>query len=287
MLPAREEDVQKADASLAAAMSELAKAAADRLKFVKQMGTLLAQLAGEASRAEPAVMEYLGKRGWHVDYGFPLVCFSQIEKLIVAGHHAKVDEVMSGIICGEFDAVENKVCKRFPDRETIVRDAFEAHRQAKYTLSIPTLLPQIDGIGRETLGMSTNQFFRQWARQEAIEAKLAPQVGAGSSLLKQIVKKSSMEETTRDRNNLQEKDPWFGPLNRHGVIHGVDTDYPSEANSLRCVLLLAYLLDVDEFLHKRLPNQQARLRESDLRYEEMLARLPSELAVVAAQCVAG
>jgi hypothetical protein len=42
--------------------------------------------------------------------------------------------------------------------------------------------------------------------------------------------------------------PHYGPLNRHGVLHGIDLDYPTESNSLRAILLMIYLLDMTEFL---------------------------------------
>ncbi|MFL5339262.1 MAG: hypothetical protein ACJ8F7_03765 [Gemmataceae bacterium] len=76
--------------------------------------------------------------------------------------------------------------------------------------------------------------------------------------------KTSIEVDTRQRDERRETDEWFGPLNRHGVLHGLDTDYPSEANSLRCVLLLRYLLDFEHILKEKIPEELAEWqRRSD------------------------
>ena len=55
-----------------------------------------------------------------------------------------------------------------------------------------------------------------------------------------------------------------GAMNRHGVLHGRDVRYPSEANSLRVVLLIAYLIEVHELLlgHEKYVRECNRLIDS-------------------------
>lgn len=38
------------------------------------------------------------------------------------------------------------------------------------------------------------------------------------------------------------------PLNRHGVVHGIDQDYGTESNSLRATMLIGYLVMVSHLL---------------------------------------
>jgi hypothetical protein len=52
----------------------------------------------------------------------------------------------------------------------------------------------------------------------------------------------------------------------------MDTDYATEANSLRCVLLLRYLLDVDRILQKDIPEHVAKLNTL---WEDAFAEKPS------------
>ena len=42
------------------------------------------------------------------------------------------------------------------------------------------------------------------------------------------------------------------PLNRHAILHGHDVNYATEANSLRCILLLDYVCGVHLILQDEL-----------------------------------
>jgi hypothetical protein len=78
-------------------------------------------------------------------------------------------------------------------------------------------------------------------------------------MLEPLFYKTSLAVRTDKRDERQRSEPWFGPLNRHGVLHGLDTDYATEENSLRTVILLQYLLDVDRILREDLPERLAEL----------------------------
>jgi hypothetical protein len=232
-----------------------------------------------AAKAGPRVFPYLAERGWHATYSFPVLTFVRLDGLIQDGKDDEADEVMCALTRERLGLVEDEACKRFPDRESILRDALEAHRNGKYTLSIPALMAQADGIGCEVMGIS-RQFFKLKNRSHALQAKLSAMTFRGQSispwgvrrtLLEPLSKESSLEVDTMKRDSLLRSGRYCCPLNRHGVQHGLDLDYPTEANSLRCVNLLEYLLDVDRILQRDHPDEVAALNRM---WEEALSDPP-------------
>ncbi len=135
-------------------------------------------------------------------------------------------------------------------------------------LYVPALLSaacQADGIGCKIPGLP-RQFFPHKTRRDAIE-KLSgfnlsdPPKGVEQQRLHALSVQLSVAVDTNDRDKRQATEPWYGPLNRHGVLHGHDTDYETGENPLRCVLLLQYLLDADKILREHLPKRRAFLAE--------------------------
>jgi hypothetical protein len=214
-------------------------------------------------------MAYLIDRGWFVTMDLPLGWFIAIEESRLAGRHDKADDAMCEFARRQVDDTERRLRERLPDRTAILADAFAAHREGRYALSIPVMLAQADGIGREILGVP-RQFFSPKKRSDALKDRLAAfelfgrsytPWGVFADMLGQLDRKVSLEEDTDQRDARRLTDDWFGPLNRHGVLHGLDTDYPNEANSLRCVLLLRYLLDADRILEKDIPERIEELNK--------------------------
>jgi hypothetical protein len=227
----------------------------------------LVEMIQQSAQAKPAVMPYLIDRGWFVTMDLPLGYFVALEESRLAGRHDEADAAMCRFAREQVNDTERRLGERFPLRTAILADAFAAHREGRHALSIPVLLAQADGIGREILGGS-RQFFNTTKRSKALKDRLAafeligrPYTpwGVVADMLGQLDRKISIEEDTDLRDARKMTDDWFGPLNRHGVLHGLDIDYPSEANSLRCVLLLRYLLDTDRLLRQDIPERIAEL----------------------------
>jgi hypothetical protein len=122
----------------------------------------------------------------------------------------------------------------FKDREQIVRDAMAAHRFGQCTLTIPALLPLVEGLSAEIAGDAAGKqnvvkaVAREWkAREQELWTELYSDV-----VLNVIYK-------TYDFT----KDP--APyLNRNGILHGRVPDYGTELNSLRVFLFLDCVADL-------------------------------------------
>ena len=110
------------------------------------------------------------------------------------------------------DDIESNLRSTFPNRADILGDAFEAHRQEKYNLSVPLLLIQADGIWLDRC--SRNLFY-----------------GGVNSAVKDLVNKVP-DKTIRElvgalshsslplALSAKGRSSEFSELNRHQVLHG-------------------------------------------------------------------
>ena len=140
----------------------------------------------------------------------------------------------------------------FANRMHVIRDALEAHMEGKYTLSVPALLPLVEGILTEIVG-------RRATRAEGISGWA---VNAIQSMYMDMFHESSKDALvafvsgSSVYGNIDAA--YFTPstfptwlanqgldgqqiLQRHAILHGVQTDYNSKENSLRAFLILDVL----------------------------------------------
>jgi hypothetical protein len=114
------------------------------------------------------------------------------------------------------------------NRETIIQDAFSAHREGRFSLSVPSLLPLAEGLSAEIAGTTVgNQnvvkaVAREWKEREA---EVWSQVFA-----------DVIEQTIYRRYDFEADPAPF--LSRHGILHGRVPDYATAINSVRVFLLI-------------------------------------------------
>jgi len=146
----------------------------------------------------------------------------------------------------------------FQSRMTIIEDALEAHIAGKYTLSIPTLLPLIEGVAREYALMNgiltaiqtpkgeklpklKPKDFRELIRK--LHYRRKPLCGISAYRDDRLFENFLVEILWQDTSKL--RDPLIA--NRHIVLHNLRNDYADEVFSLKlfCVLdRLALLTDI-------------------------------------------
>lgn len=213
--------------------------------LVRDLTPLLERLSklSPSAEAERKVLAYLARRGWHICNDLPL---SGLRKLMAWADESaddKIDDYMVAFARSMVEDTEHACVPLAPSRAAILREAFAAHRETRFALSIPTMLAQADGIYRDLVGgglFTTKNGVPTSAKHVEERLARADEVMALTlrSFLEPLLSGSSLAE------------PWWRAerFGRHGVLHGVDTTYPTEQNSLRCVLLLAYLCDVSKQL---------------------------------------
>lgn len=137
----------------------------------------------------------------------------------------------------------------FYGRMETIRDALDAHIHRKFTLSIPTLLPLIEGIACEYTSKkagSSSKLLKEIIEDESYTTFL-PSVSKQLflSLIDNIVFFGNIgDELTMEKypkflieNGVKESEC----LNRHAILHGIQKNYASEINSLKVFLILDML----------------------------------------------
>jgi hypothetical protein len=137
--------------------------------------------------------------------------------------------------------IEESLVADYPKRAVIMKRAFDAVRANDYVVSIPLMLMQADGIGREIIAANMPGFSVTSKRpdfKQKIESFIS--VTEGDFLYTTEIFKVILDNIPI---NVSERDPLLKPsvLNRNSILHGLDTDYYTELNALRAVSWIDYV----------------------------------------------
>jgi hypothetical protein len=219
--------------------------AAELIRQIKakiQADTVKLSVAARKFKAGlPGKLRTLAMNGWFI-YGFrtPSRVIYPIASSFEAGRLDEANKAM----CWHFDKVapdiEADLSKRFSNRASILKKAFEAHKAGNYELSIPVFLAQADGIGREALGKNIPSIYTQRPDKkakirEAIHLFESEAV-LGSEFLDMLLIKMPLNASENDTALLGR-----GVINRNEILHGTNTDYASFLNSCRAISWLDYV----------------------------------------------
>ena len=181
--------------------------------------------------------EFLLDRSWYLSLDIPLALALELLGLVEAGEVERVEELLAEWARENLADIELSLIAQYPNRRRIFEDAFNAHREGRFTLSIPTLLAQVDGLSHE---LWQAPFFCARESTPLVEKRLE-QFDERSALrdwLRPLTQKGSLRENTR---HLPKDRVTF---NRHLVMHGLRPDYASEIDSLKCIALLEFVRSV-------------------------------------------
>jgi len=117
-------------------------------------------------------------------------------------------------------------------RIKILKEVVTAHIEGRFELSIPSILPQIEGIVADINKHAGRMNFTK--SKEYVESMLAR-----NSRFDRIGKEFFLS-ILHDKFEWQDSIPF---LSRNAILHGADTNYASEANSLRLILMFDFLQD--------------------------------------------
>ena len=178
----------------------------------------------------------------------------ELLRLVDADDPAGVDAHMADLVQASLDEIVADIAKKFPDRSKIVEQVVRAFEQGDFELAVLGALSQADGITYEILGVSA--FGKRDGRPATSPHAEALRAAAGSGNLDwelidldPLIDGSSLLISTAARDQGRALDPHFGPLNRHGALHGLDHGYGSRENALRAFSALGYFLGLRELLN--------------------------------------
>ena len=173
----------------------------------------------------------LACRGWFLGPRFPVGTIPQLGSAVEITP-SDVDEVVARHVRQHLNDIEAALIGFYPRRTYLFEEAFWAHREGRYSLSIQAFLTQADGIFCDRFG--THLFHK--GSKEAVSTFSSEVRGRFfRATLHPLTQFIPLWEDTRC---LDDK---FEGLNRHQVLHGMKVDYNTELNSLQAVSLLDYL----------------------------------------------
>jgi hypothetical protein len=193
-----------------------------------------------------SIVPYLADRSWCFYMYLPADDAKELKRLLDEGAHEKIEQHMIGLAKEYTDGIRQRIQKDWRHRAEILNDAFDAHERGLYSLSIPTMLAQADGVCREIFSAL---FFTKKGKEQ-LKRKLADLLtyrSATDVFFELLYGDTALSEDTSMRNAKRKKNPQHGPLNRNGVLHGLDIDYDTQANSFRAIVLLGYLQQMEMF----------------------------------------
>ena len=170
--------------------------------------------------------------GWYIDPEMPWTAPTKCADALSEGNKNEVVEALIEYYQKRVESIELKLKSSYKQREQVLHDAFNAHREGKYNLSIPVFLAQADGMWWDkyetnlSIKIDRNNEFPRI--KSHIKEELYSTIGL---LLKPIPLFKSKSG----------RDGTFDELNRHQVLHGEVTDYGTEQNSLKMISFLSYL----------------------------------------------
>lgn len=171
----------------------------------------------------------LMQAGWAIDPDKPILFVRLAQGEFGDGH--TTEAWVAGHFESRLDEIQSALANRHPERAVILLDAFDAHRRGLYTLSVPVLLAQADGIVGD-------RYERKQLFSKSQQHGLASQIngmdpGQLSTMWTEIL--SGDAEVS---SNVRDLPVGFSGLNRHSVLHGTDLEYGTKENSLKAVSML-------------------------------------------------
>ena len=146
-----------------------------------------------------------------------------------------VEGLLIKVFRDKLTSIESELIDLYPERQHLLRQGFEAHRQEQYGLSILIFLSQADGIANDKLSISV---FEKKERKKIWGSDEIPEQPAAISSAFRLLFKEDTLPIWVSKNN---RSSTFCGFNRHQVMHGESTNYDTERNSLKAVSFLCWL----------------------------------------------
>lgn len=207
----------------------------EHLETFKEIGERLKEYA----KKTPEYFLLIAQHGWFIDLESEMnlptkvVYEIQDEKLEIA------NKLLVDYYKENFSQIFDKLIKRHPNRKEILTQIVSAYKNGNYSLLIPSVLTQVDGI---CFDFTKRKFFIKEKKN-----KYLPQVSseleksAGTFLDLYL---SPLQNQTPIMVREQDISKFPCPLNRHVILHGISANYGTEVNSLKVISLLKYVSDL-------------------------------------------
>lgn len=175
----------------------------------------------------------LAEAGWYLDPEMDMHDIVHFKEDLENGTVKEVNDELAFHFLSSLDRIEEALCADHPARAHLIKEAFAAHREGRYSLSIPALFAQADGICYDLTGSHyfTGKGINRLAK------RLDPET-LERAYLEPLLRTIPIADSSRQR---RAKIP---QLNRHAVMHGESTDFASEQNGLKAISFVNFVSHV-------------------------------------------
>lgn len=226
-------------------------------QYAEQMESIvegLKNLPEEVKTAQRKLME----QGWYMPDNISIPNIRSIKDMT----DEEIEEMMFRYAKFEFTELRKRVEENFPKRRYVLESAFKAHEEGIYNLCIPVFLAQADGMANDIFAepaesdrfTNVSMFRTRKGKPDTADrwkSKMSRNIDRDSVTYQHLFSPldaiSNIQENTRVRDARNKNTTGYSLLNRHGVIHGIDVDYGTEGNSLRCIMILSYIISLNEY----------------------------------------
>ena len=194
---------------------------------------------------------FINKYGWFPDKEIYLYYYFFILILKDDEKESKVNEILSKHTKKNIKKIKFRLLKKYPKLTQNINEAFEAHKNSKYTLSIPAFLIMVDHICYTSFNES---FYSKGKIKRLVKNNLKPNPKYRNfykAFFKPFIENLPIMYNSTERNENDSKLIEDFGYNRHEIMHGLNINYYNEVNSLKIISLLNYISQCDDILNKK------------------------------------
>jgi hypothetical protein len=205
-----------------------------QMEFLQKIGERLKQLAENT----PKHLLIIAQHGWFLDMATELSFPEQIISEIEQGNIDEADKLLMDYYIENLKTILKTLESRHPMRAHIIKELKLNLDNGHYYAFIPQVFSQIDGI---CFDFTKKKFFIKNKKTFLPEVTQELEKATGSFVdlyLSPLKNQTPIIAREVDMKNFPCK------LNRHEIMHGINTTYGSRLNSFKVLSLFKYLSDL-------------------------------------------
>lgn len=187
----------------------------------------------------------LAKNGWFIDIdNCELSLPEYLANKIMDGDLDSTDEYLTNYYHDNINSIFETLMHRHSDRKNILSQILNSYYTENFYLLIPTLLTQVDGI---CFDFTKKKFFIKDNYNRYLPQVTAELEKTADHFLSLYLSPFQNHIPISVSEKYIQQFPCH--LNRHEILHGVNTDYGTKINSLKVISLLKYISDTFKSLN--------------------------------------
>jgi len=179
----------------------------------------------------------ISRYGWFLDFNCEMKYSFELNELIKKDRYDLAEKSLVEYYTENLKSIFQTISERHSNRKKIFEQVERSYEQEFYYLAIPIIFSQIDGICYD---LTSKKFFIKNKKYlPEVYPKLEELHNGITDLFLTPIKNSTPFNAWE-----KEIDKFPFKLNRHEILHGVDTEYGNKTNFLKCISMLKYISDL-------------------------------------------